>query len=331
MIIPLAILALLVLGLYHKILVRLVEHWYIDPDYSHGFLVPLLALYFVWERRQQLFLLPVTPQKAGIALLALGLFMLVVGSAGAELYLQRTSLIVVIAGLVLLLLGRPYLRALAFPIAFLLFMVPLPAIVVNAVAFPLQLFAAKTAAFCLFNFGIPVLREGNVIALAGTTLEVAEACSGIRSLQALLALGTVYAYFTQSSMWKRWTLVLLSIPIAIVANAFRVTGTGVLAHYWGPQAAEGFYHTFSGWLIFLVAFVLLLACGWLLSRVGLPQRFHIPKPPSIRDEAPVRSHPVPVVDHYPDPGGNGHAPVVLPTGNGSSAVHEPEQPPKPVG
>jgi exosortase len=256
--------------------------------------------------------------------------MLVLGSAGAELYLQRTSLIVVTAGLVLLLLGKSYLRALAFPIAFLLFMVPLPAIVVNTIAFPLQLFAAKTAAFCLFNFGIPVLREGNVIALAGTTLEVAEACSGIRSLQALLALGTVYAYFTQSSMWKRWTLVLLSIPIAIVANAFRVSGTGVLAHFWGPQAAEGFYHTFSGWLIFLVAFVLLLACGWLLSRVGFPQRFHLSKPPSIRDEAPMRSQSVPV-DHYSDSRGNGHPPVALPTGNGSSAGHEAEHPPKPVG
>jgi exosortase len=329
-IIPLAILALLVLGLYHKILLRLVEHWYTDPDYSHGFLVPLLALYFVWERRQQLSMLPLTPQKAGIGLLGLGLLLLVLGSAGAELYLQRTSLIIVIAGLVLLLLGKSYLRALAFPIAFLLFMVPLPAIVVNTIAFPLQLFAAKTAAFCLYNFGIPVLREGNVIALATTTLEVAEACSGIRSLQALLALGTVYAYFTQSSMWKRWTLVLLSIPIAIVANAFRVSGTGILAHYWGAQAAEGFYHTFSGWLIFLVAFVLLLACGWLLSRVGLPQRLHIPQPSSIRDQAPMKSQHVPV-DHYSDSGGNGHQPVTVPTGNGSAAAHEPEHPPKPVG
>ena len=329
-ILPLAILAVLVLGLYHKILLRLVEHWYIDPDYSHGFLVPVLALYFVWERRQQLSTLPVTSQKAGIGLLGLGLVMLVLGSAGAELYLQRTSIIVVIAGLVLLLLGKSYLRALAFPIAFLLFMVPLPAIVVNTIAFPLQLFAAKTAAFCLYNFGIPVLREGNVIALATTTLEVAEACSGIRSLQALLALGTVYAYFTQSSMWKRWTLVLLSIPIAIIANAFRVSGTGVLAHYWGAQAAEGFYHTFSGWLIFLVAFVLLLACGWLLSRIELPQRFRMLRTPSRNDSAAVRPQGA-AVDQYSDANGNGHASVELPVGNGKPVAHEPLEPPKPVG
>jgi exosortase len=258
----------LLAALYYQILYRLGIHWYADPDYSHGFLVPLMSAYFVWERREKLRALRVVPSPWGIVLLGGGLLMLVIGSAGAELYMQRTSIIVVIAGLVLLVLGRKFLRALLFPIAFLFFMVPLPAIIVNAVSFPLQLFAAKTATFCLYNFGIPVLREGNVIVLAGTTLEVAEACSGIRSLQALLALGTVYAYFTQPVMWKRWTLVLLSIPIAIAANAFRVTGTGVLTHYWGVEAAQGFYHTFEGWLIFVVAFALLLGFGLLLSRIG---------------------------------------------------------------
>jgi len=153
----------------------------------------------------------------------------------------------------------------------LFFMVPLPAIVVNAVAFPLQLLAAKTATFCLFNLGIPVLREGNVIALAGTRLEVAEACSGIRSLQALLALGSIFAYLSQPAGWKRWTLALLSVPIAIAANAFRVSGTGVLAQYWGAAAAEGFYHTFSGWLIFVVALAMLVGCGAVLARIGTRQ------------------------------------------------------------
>ena len=259
-------------GLYHEILVKLGLQWNNDPDYSHGFLVPVLVGYFVWERWDRLKGTRIMPSLWGVAVLGGGLLMLVVGSIGAELYLQRSSLIVVIAGLVLLMMGRDALKILMFPIAFMLFMVPLPAIVVNAVAFPLQLFAARTAEFCLFNFGIPVLREGNVIVLAGTTLEVAEACSGIRSLQALLALGTVYAYFSQRSTWKRWTLVLLSVPIAIAANAFRVSGTGVLANYWGSQAAEGFYHTFSGWLIFVVAFLLLLGCGGVLSKIGNSQK-----------------------------------------------------------
>ena len=266
------ILVVLLAGLYHEVLVKLGLQWNNDPDYSHGFLVPVLVGYFVWERWNRLKTIRIAPSVWGIGLLAGGLLMLVVGSIGAELYLQRSSLIVVIAGLVLLIMGRDALKTFMFPIAFMFFMVPLPAIVVNAVAFPLQLFAARTAEFCLFNFGIPVLREGNVIVLAGTTLEVAEACSGIRSLQALLALGTVYAYFSQRSMWKRWVLVLLSVPIAIAANAFRVSGTGVLANYWGSQAAEGFYHTFSGWLIFVVAFLLLLGCGGLLSRIGNGQK-----------------------------------------------------------
>ena len=262
------VLTVLLGALYGDILIRMGTQWYDDPDYSHGFLIPFLSVYFIWERREKLRALSPTPNVWGIGLLGLGLLMLVIGSLGAELYLQRSSLIVVLAGLVLLLRGRESLRVLAFPIAVLFFMVPLPAIVVNTVAFPLQLFAAQTATFCLYNFGIPVLREGNVILLAGTTLEVAEACSGLRSLQALLALGTVFGYFSQRAMWKRWALVFLSIPIAIIANAFRVTGTGVMANYWGVETALGFYHTFQGWLIFVVAFMLLLGTGAVLSQIG---------------------------------------------------------------
>lgn len=270
-VVPAVVFAGLLGLIYYDILFRMGFQWYNDPDYSHGFLVPFMSAYFVWERREKLLALPVVPSMWGVGVLGFGLIMLLIGSVGAELYTQRTSLIVVLAGLALLVLGREFLRVLVFPIVFLLFMVPLPAIVVNAVSFPLQLFAAKTAVFCLYNFGIPVLREGNVIVLAGTTLEVAEACSGIRSLQALLALGTVFAYFSQRVMWKRWVLVLLSIPIAIVTNAFRVTGTGVLANYWGIEAAEGFYHTFSGWLIFVLAFVMLLGSGAILARIGTRQ------------------------------------------------------------
>ncbi len=254
--------------LYFEILWDLVADWYNDPDYSHGFLVPLLSGYFVWERRRSLQSIFIQPSLWGVPLLAFGLFMLVVGSIGAELYTQRASLIVVLAGLVLLILGKECVFKLSLPIAFLFFMIPLPAIVVNTIAFPLQIFAAQAATFCLFNLGIPVLREGNLIALAGVTLEVAEACSGLRSLLSLLTLGAVYGYFSQDSTWRRWALVLLSIPIAIIANAMRVAGTGVLANTWGPEAAEGFYHTFEGWLIFIVAFILLLGCGSVLSRFG---------------------------------------------------------------
>ena len=257
-----------VIFLYRDVFQGLVSDWYNDPDYSHGFLVPLLSAYFIWERWDALTKAKFLPSLLGAVFLCFGLASLVIGLVGAELYVQRFSLIVVLLGLVLLILGWRCLWILSFPIGFLIFMIPLPAIVVNTIAFPLQLFAAKTASFCLFSLGIPVLREGNLIILASTTLEVAEACSGLRSLLSLLALGTVYGYFSQDTVWKRWVLVILSVPIAIVANAFRVSGTGILAHYFGVEAAEGFYHSFEGWIVFVVAFVLLFFCGMILGKVG---------------------------------------------------------------
>ena len=263
----LAAIAGLMTLLYQQIVPYLIQQWADDDDYTHGFLIVPLALYFVWEKRSQLVQVLPKPSPLGAAFLAGGLLTLVVGNVGADLFLQRFSLILVLAGLVWLILGRVFLSELLFPIAFLIFMVPLPAIVMNAIAFPLQLFAAQTATFCMQVAGVPVLREGNVIQLANTTLEVVEACSGIRSLQALLALGAVYGYFTQKAVWKRWALLFLSIPIAIAANAFRVAGTGFLAHFIGAEAAQGFYHSFAGWIVFGVAFVLLLGAGTLLSRI----------------------------------------------------------------
>ncbi len=264
-----ALLASLI-GLYWNVIPPLVRQWANDDDYTHGFLIVPLALYFAWERREKLKGMEPQASLLGAVPLAIGLLMLVVGAVGAELFLQRFSLVVVLGGLVWLILGTAFLRELAFPLAFLVFMIPLPAIVMNAVAFPLQLFAAQSATFCMQLAGIPVLREGNTIVLANTTLEVVEACSGIRSLQALLALGAVYGYFTQKAVWKRWALLVLSVPIAIAANAFRVAGTGFLAHFIGPEAAQGFYHSFAGWIVFAVAFVLLLGAGTLLGR--LPDR-----------------------------------------------------------
>jgi exosortase len=262
----------LTLWLYWPVLVPMARQWYVDPNYSHGMLIPLLTAYFVWERRDRLSGLAPRPSWAGLGLLLTGFFILMVGQVGAELFLQRISLLVVSAGLFWFVVGRRAFRVLVFPIAFLVFMIPLPAIVLNAVAFPLQLFAAQAATMCLVALDVPVLREGNVISLASTTLEVAEACSGIRSLMSLLALGTVYAYFTEQVMWKRWVIVVAAIPVAIAANAFRVAGTGVLAHYFGEEAAQGFYHDFSGWLVFVVAFLLLLGIGSLLKRPWTQRR-----------------------------------------------------------
>ena len=260
--------AILLAALYAEPGRRLVTQWAHDENYTHGFLVLPLACYFVWQRRAGLAQLSPTPSPWGAVLLGIGLAELMLGVAGAELFLQRTSFIVVVAGLVLLLLGGRFLEALLFPIAFLAFMVPLPAFVMNSVAFPLQLFAARAATFCLYNLGIPALREGNVIVLAHARLEVVEACSGIRSLQALACLSVVYGHMTARPTWQRWLLLGASVPIAVAANAIRVSGTGILAHFIGERAAEGFYHSFAGWSVFVVALGFLLALGTLLSRLA---------------------------------------------------------------
>lgn len=251
--------------LYSSVLIKLVSDWWQDPNYSHGFLIPLLSAYFVWERREKLYSLEPQSSRWGLFLLLTGLSILFLGQIGAELFLMRFSMVVVISGLVLYLLGWRYLKMLSFPIAFLMFMIPFPAIIFNAIAFPLQLIAARTSTFCLQLIDIPVLREGNLILLPQTTLEVTEACSGIRSLMSLAALAVVFAYLTQKNIWKRLVLILSAIPIAVIANAFRVWGTGFLAHLYGVKVALGFYHTFAGWLVFVVAFGLLLAEGFLLS------------------------------------------------------------------
>jgi len=186
-----------------------------------------------------------------------GCLRLVVGILGAELFLSRLSLLLVIAGLLIYFFGWPYMRAVFFPWAFLLLMIPLPSIVFNQITLPLQLLASRCASFALPLLGVPVLRQGNVIVLPAMALEVAEACSGIRSLLSLITLAIIYGYFLEKRMWVRVVLALAAIPLAIVANSLRIVGTGLLVQYWDPSKAEGFFHAFSGWLIFVVSLLML--------------------------------------------------------------------------
>ena len=250
--------------LYRDVIAKLVSDWATDDNYSHGFLIVPVALYLAWERRQRLLAAPMQPSLLGLIVILGSLATLIAGVLGAELFLTRVSMIGVVGGAILFVLGWQHLRVLAFPIAFLLLMVPIPAIIFNQIAFPLQLTASEFGEATLNLFTIPVLREGNIIILANTTLEVAEACSGIRSLISLLTLGIVYGYFTDPRGWVRTVVALSTVPIAIIANGMRVAGTGIAAHYYGPEAATGFFHTFSGWLVFVVAFVMLFVVMRLL-------------------------------------------------------------------
>ena len=261
-----ALIAFAIAIVYWQVFQRLVEAWIVDGNYSHGWLIVPLAGYFVWERRHKLTATPVGSSWFGLVVLAGSILVLLAGLYGSELFLTRISLVGTVAGIVLYLFGWAHLRILAFPIGFLLLMIPLPAIVFNKIAFPLQLFASQVGENAISAANIPVLREGNVLVLANTQLEVAEACSGIRSLVSLITLGIVYGYFSDSRFWVRTLIVASTIPIAILANGARVAGTGIAAHYFGPAAAEGFFHEFSGWALFVVAFVMMLIVQKIILR-----------------------------------------------------------------
>ena len=255
-----------ILLMYAGVLASLVRQWSSDDNYSHGFFVLPLAAYFAWERREALAAAVRKPSVLGLIVILGSLIVWTAGLLGAELFLTRISLIGVTAGTVLFVWGWSHLRILLFPILFLLLMVPLPAIIFNQIAFPLQLVASQAGEFVIATAGIPVLREGNVLQLPSQTLEVAEACSGIRSLVSLLMLAIVLGYFTERRTGVRVVIALAAVPIAILANAARVAGTGLAAEWVSPAAAEGFFHTFSGWLVFVVAFAGLLIVQHLLGR-----------------------------------------------------------------
>lgn len=258
----------LLVALYFPILREMVHHWSVIEDYQHGFLIVPLAFFFAYERRWDLEDAPIKGSWLGLIPLVIGLGSLSVGRLGTELMTMRSGFVFTLIGLVLLLLGREIFKILAFPLFFLFLMVPLPQSLVNTIAFPLQLIAAKFAVWSLQELGIPALVEGNIIHLARTELFVHEACSGLRSLMALVTLGVVFAYFFKRGvLWIQLVLVASTIPIAIAVNAFRVALTGFLAHHFGEGAASGVIHDFQGIITFALALSLLLAEGRLIDVV----------------------------------------------------------------
>jgi len=254
-------------ALYLPILYYMVLHWSEVEDYSHGFLIVPLAAYFAWERRAALRNAPIAPSWLGIAPLLLGSLALAIGRLGTENMNMRVSFVLTLIGLVLLLLGRSVFRILAFPLLFLFLMIPLPQSLVNVVTFPLKLVAADFAVNILYWLNIPALREGNIIHLATTSLFVADACSGLRSVMALITLGVVFAYFFRKSLLERLVIVLSAIPIAILVNALRVALTGILTHYFGESVARGWIHETQGLFTFVIAFFMLLIEAWTLAKI----------------------------------------------------------------
>ena len=261
----LVVLSGIILWLYRAILIHLVGQWWHDPNFSHGFFVPLFSALVIWQERQKFSELPLRPSWSGMAIAALAMCILVVGQMGAELFLSRFSLLILLAGLVVLFCGWMYFRALMFPWAFLILMIPVPTVVFNQITFPLQVLASRVSGLILPLLGVPVLREGNVINLPAMALEVAEACSGIRSLMSLVALAIIYGYLMEKRLWVRWILAFASVPIAVAANSVRIIGTGLLVQYWDPEKAEGYFHASWGWIIFVISLLMLYTLHGLIT------------------------------------------------------------------
>jgi exosortase len=258
-------LSALVLILYASVLGSLVKQWWSDPNYGHGFFVPVIAAYVLWSERDRWRAQPFRPNNFGVAIMLFAVGLRILGMLGAELFMARLSLVILISGIVLFLAGRQVLRSIGFPIGYLLFMIPLPAIVYYQLTLPLQLWASRLGATGLVALGIHTVREGNLLYLPNCTLNVVEACSGIRSLLSLLAVAVAYGYFAERSTWKRGVLAIASIPVAIAANGLRLVATGVLSYFFGPTVDSGAVHVALGLGFFALALVSILLIHKLLG------------------------------------------------------------------
>jgi len=261
---------------YLGILTGMVREWFQLDDMGHGIFVPVLSGYIVWANRETIFDSenPPRPNWWGLLLVVWAFFQAVLGILGADYFIARTAFLLALIGLIVTVGGLETVRKLAFPLFLLLFMIRIPQFVYSQITFPLQILASQLATATLSVLGVPVMREGNVLELANQTLSVVEACSGIRSLISLSFMALVYGYFVESKVWVRVVLLAASIPIAILCNAARITITGLLSQYL-HQFAEGVYHSFEGWVMFMVALVILIVFHQVLNR--LYARFHARK------------------------------------------------------
>ena len=262
----LLVLVVLLGAVYHSIVYEMILDWKKDDNYSHGFLVPFIAAYLAYMRKDDLLAAVVRPCNAGLAVIAMGLGVLFLGWLGTEYFTMRSSLVVIMAGSVLYLLGWEVFKILLAPLCYLLLMVPIPYIIYDAAAFPLKLLVTKVSVLSMKALGIVVWQEGNILMFPNITLEVADACSGLRSIMSLLALGAAYAFVLHSSTRDRAVLILSTLPIAVFTNCLRVIATGILAQSYGSAAAEGFFHEFAGLFVFGAAVVMFVALGTCLKR-----------------------------------------------------------------
>ena len=262
------IVVLLAAWLYAPFALRMASQWWQDPNYTHGFFVPVFSLFLLWERRAKLATLRINPAWSGLVILLFALMTLVVATIKSGFFLYRVSVLLFVAGMVVFLVGWKHLAAISFPLAFLLLMIP-SSTLMEQITFPLQIIASKTASFLLMLAGMPAIREGNIILLPSAQLEVAEACSGIRSLFSLLTLTIVYGYLAETRLGARVLLSFMAVPISVFANALRIAFTGLMVEGWGVERAQGTIHALSGWFVFVASLALVFLIHRLVQMLWL--------------------------------------------------------------
>jgi len=255
-------------GLYMPFIRTMVVDWNLNENYSHGYIIPFISAYMIYSSRKELKVIGISPNNWGFIIIVMGLVQLVVAKIGSEYFLQRTSMILVLIGLSFFFLGKNLTKKISIPILYLIFMIPIPAIIWYKIALPMKLFASLLSESLIRAMGIPVLREGNIIRLAQTSLEVVDACSGLRSLISMLSISAALAYLSTHSSLKKWLLFLAAGPIAVCLNVVRLSLTGVLVEKFGEKVAMGFLHGLSGWLLFVLGIIMLTGVHLFLSKMN---------------------------------------------------------------
>jgi len=260
------LLAVVVAAVFLPVMRDLVLRWYDDPNYSHGFLVPAIAGFLIWRNRLELRDLPTRPNTAGLIVTIMGMGLFVLANAGAEYFFSALSLVIVLFGLALYLFGTDFIRRTWFAFFVLLFMIPIPGVVYHSLTFPMQLFVSKVSVGIMQTLGMAVARRGNVMILPNTSLEVAEACSGLRSLISLMAMGAFYGYLAQPRFAGKAIVFFSSIPIAVASNVLRVLVTAMIAYIADIDPTIEPLHTIMGLSVFVIAFIMLSIVSGLVRR-----------------------------------------------------------------
>lgn len=238
-----------------------------SEDYTYCYLIAPIALYLIWEKRVELAKIPSTNSWFGIGLILSGIAFFWLGELGGEFTILFISSWLILVGIIIVHFGWPKLKCIWFPILFLLAMFPPPSFIHNRLTLKLKILSSQIGVAMMQAYGMSAYREGNIIDLGFTQLQVVDACSGLRFLFPLMIMGILFAYLFRSAWWEKIFLVISTIPLTIVTNSLRIAMTGILFELWGPKVAKGFFHGFSGWFIFMFGLVVLLVEMWLLKKI----------------------------------------------------------------